>query len=182
MTGEEADVTVGPAARVRGWWRREADTYSRGEDLPLGGYVGALGVYGAWVGALFAAGRLTRCRIPDRIGASDIALLTVATHRLARTVAKDPITSPLRVPFAEFHGTSAAAELEEEVRGDGARHAVGELISCPMCLAQWVATAFAAGLVMAPRQTRLVMATVASVAGADFMQYVYALLQQRSGE
>jgi hypothetical protein len=47
-----------------------------------------------------------------------------------------------------------------------------------MCLAQWVASALSAGLVFAPRQTRLAMATLSAVASADFLQYVYALLQQ----
>src|SRR5699024_5406317 len=106
----------------------------------------------------------------------------VATHRLARTIAKDPVTSPLRAPFTRFGGASAAAELTEEVRGHGARHSIGELIACPMCLAQWVATALGAGLVCAPRRTRLVMAVLSAVAGADFLQYVYAYLQQRAGE
>jgi hypothetical protein len=64
------------------------------------------------------------------------------------------------------------------VRGHGVQHSVGELLSCPMCLAQWVATGLSAGLVLAPRQTRLVLATFTAVAGADFLQYLYAYLQQ----
>jgi hypothetical protein len=55
---------------------------------------------------------------------------------------------------------------------------MGELIGCPMCLAQWFATALAAGLVFAPRQTRLTMATLSAVAVADFLQYGYAYLQK----
>jgi hypothetical protein len=47
-----------------------------------------------------------------------------------------------------------------------------------MCLAQWVATGLSAGLVFAPRQTRLVNATLTAVAGADFLQHVYAWLQR----
>jgi hypothetical protein len=41
-----------------------------------------------------------------------------------------------------------------------------------------VATGLSAGLVLAPRQTRLVLATFTAVAGADFLQYLYAYLQQ----
>jgi hypothetical protein len=51
-----------------------------------------------------------------------------------------------------------------------------------MCLAQWIATAFGAGLVFAPRQTRLVMAVLSAVAGSDFLQYVYSVLQEQAGE
>lgn len=66
------------------------------------------------------------------------------------------------------------------MRGSGARHAVGEMLTCPFCLDQWVATGFAFGLVMVPRLTRLVMATVSAVAGADFMQLAYAAAQKRT--
>ncbi len=49
------------------------------------------------------------------------------------------------------------------MRGKGIRHAVGELITCPFCTAQWVATAYAAGLVFAPHATRLAGATMTAV-------------------
>lgn len=163
---------------VQQWARRQAEEYRDGADRPLGGYLAVLGVYGGLVGTLGGLGRLLGRRVPDRIGAGDVALLTVATHRLSRTIAKDPVTSPLRAPFTRYDGPSVSEEVTEEVRGHGLQHSVGELISCPMCLAQWVATGLAAGLVIAPRQTRLVMATLSAVAGADVLQYLYAYLQQ----
>jgi len=160
------------------WARQQAAAYRDGADRPLGGYLALLGVYTGGVGAAALAGRLSGRRLPDRIGLVDLALLGVATHRLSRTIAKDPITSPLRAPFTRYDGTSAAGELAEQVRGHGLQHSTGELLACPMCLAQWVASALSAGLVFAPRQTRLAMATLSAVASADFLQYVYALLQQ----
>jgi hypothetical protein len=42
-----------------------------------------------------------------------------------------------------------------------------------------VATAFGAGLVFAPRATRLVAATFASVAVSDFLQFGYSSLQNK---
>ncbi len=167
---------------VREWARRQAREYSSGNPRPLGGYLKVLGVYGGAVVGASGLGRLTGNDVPERIGPWDVVLLAVATHRLSRSIAKDPITSPLRAPFTRYEGVSAAAELKEEVRGHGAQHSLGELLSCPMCLAQWVATAFGAGMVFAPRQTRLVMAVLSAVAGADFLQYVYAIAQQRAGE
>jgi hypothetical protein len=167
-----------PLGSVRAWAHREAEAYRGGADRPLGGYLALLSGYVGGTAAVALAGRLTGRRLPERFGVHDLVLLGVATHRLSRTIAKDPITSPLRAPFTSFDGTSAAGELAEEVRGDGLRHSAGELLACPMCLAQWVASALSAGLVFAPRQTRLVMATLSAVASADFLQYVYALLQQ----
>jgi hypothetical protein len=171
--------TPQPADSVAAWARRQAEHYRGDAERPLGGYLGLLGIYTGGVGALAALGRLLGRQVPDRIGVLDLGMLAIATHRLARTIAKDPITSPLRAPFTRFGGTSAAGELAEDVRGHGIRHSVGELIACPMCLAQWVATALSAGLVFAPRQTRLAMATLSAVAGADFLQYLYAYLQQQ---
>jgi hypothetical protein len=88
------------------------------------------------------------------------------------------VTSPLRAPFTRYDGPGASEEIMEEVRGHGLQHSIGELIACPMCLAQWCATGLAAGLVIAPRQARLVMATLTAVGSADFLQYLYAWLQQ----
>ncbi|MGN6605711.1 MAG: DUF1360 domain-containing protein [Jatrophihabitans sp.] len=166
---------------VREWLAEQGREYRNGDERPLSGYLALMSAYSGGVGAATLAGRLTRRTVPETVRPWDLTLLTVATHRLARTIAKDPVTSPIRSPFTQYDGVSAAAELHEEVRRhDGLGHSFGELITCPMCLAQWVATAFAAGLVFAPRQTRLVMATFTAVAGADFLQYLYAALQQRA--
>lgn len=158
---------------------QEKTAYTGGEERPLGSLGVIMGVYGA---AVFAAGALVRRSgrpLPDRVGAGDLALITVATHKLSRLVAKDPVFSPLRAPFTTFSGTSGEAELAEEVRGTGARKAVGELVTCPFCVAQWVATGFAFGLVVAPRATRLAAGVFAAVAGADFLQLAYAAAQQK---
>ena len=47
-----------------------------------------------------------------------------------------------------------------------------------MCLGQWVATALTLGTVLATPPTRLVTTTLTAVSGADFLQYLYARLQQ----
>jgi hypothetical protein len=105
-------------------------------------------------------------------------LLTIATFRTARTIAKDPVASPLRAPFTVFRGTSGEAEVAEEVREHGGvKHAVGELVTCPFCLAQWVGTAFVVGYIAAPAATRLAALTMTSVAGADVLQFVYDAIQ-----
>ena len=103
--------------------------------------------------------------------------MSVATHRLSRILAKDPVTSPLRAPFTRYTGTSGPAEVSEETRGTGLRHSTGELLSCTFCLAQWVATGYAAGLVFLPDLTRLTGATMTAVAGADALHLLYTRMQ-----
>jgi hypothetical protein len=164
-------------ARLRTWSAEQADRYRNGADRPLGGYVKTLSIYASGtVGAALAA-RLAGRSAP-RLSPWDVTQLAVATHKVSRLVAKDPITSPVRAPFTRYEGVSAPSELSEEVRGEGLRHSFGELVGCPMCLAQWVATAFSFGLVFAPAPTRLVLSTFTAVAGSDFLQHVYVKLQQ----
>lgn len=157
--------------------REQQRAYSHGEDRPLGSYGVILTVYGLAVGAGVAIARLTGRRPPDP-GVWDVALMAVTTHKLSRTLAKDPVTSPLRAPFTRYEGVSGPSELAEQVRGRGPRHAVGELLSCPFCLAQWIGSAYAAGMTFAPRATRLAGSTVAAVAGADWLQLAYSRLQR----
>lgn len=106
-------------------------------------------------------------------------LSAVATHKLSRLITKDPVTSPLRAPFTRYQGQSGPAELQEEVRGTGARKAVGELITCPFCIDMWVATGLVAGFVFLPRVTRLAIDTLAVLAGADLLQFGYSLIEEK---
>lgn len=176
MTAESANVT--PLRRLVDAARSTRTEYAQGEDRPLGGYLGAMGVYGATYAGVAAVARARGHRLPERLSWSDIALLTVATHKLSRMIAKDTITSPIRAPFTRYEGVSGPAELSEEVRGTGVRHAVGELLTCPFCLAVWTATGFTAGFVVAPRATRLAATVLTAVTGADTLQLVYAKAEQ----
>jgi hypothetical protein len=170
-----------PITRIRSWAQRQGAEYRNGADRPLAGYLSLLGVYTTGTAAAAVAARGLGRPAPQRLSPWDVLQLTVATHRLSRTIAKDPVTSPLRAPFTTYEGLSAPSELQEEVRGHGLKHSAGELLTCPMCLAQWVATAFCAGLVLAPVPTRLAISTFTAIAGADFLQHVYVKLQQATG-
>ena len=97
-------------------------------------------------------------------------------HKAGRLLAKDAVTSPVRAPFTEFDGPEGPAEVSEEVRGEGLRHAVGELVSCPFCLAPWLGGAYVAGLVAAPRATRTFAALFAVVGVSDLGQQAYGHL------
>ena len=163
---------------VRRWARTQKQEYTQGEERPLAGDLGAMGIYSALVAAGAAAVKASGRELPDRIPLGDAVLLTVATFRLARRLAKDPVTSPIRAPFTAFRGPSGHAEIAEEVREHGGvKHAVGELLTCPFCLAQWVGTAFVFGYATAPRVTRLAALTMTTVAGSDVLQFLYDGIQ-----
>lgn len=156
---------------------REAATYRSGSDQPVAGYALTAGGYLVLVAAgLIAAKRTGRSTETVAVGPWDLLLMGLTTHKLSRMLAKDPVTSPLRVPFTRFQGVAGPAELDEDVR-DGSRKAIGELVSCPFCLAQWVATGYAFGLVFAPRFTRGVGGVFSAVAVSDWLQLAYGRLQ-----
>jgi len=159
----------------------EREAYAGDSDHPLGGYAGAMAVYAGAVAAVGAAARWSGRRIPEPTP-WDLLLCTGATHRLSRLVAKDPVTSPLRAPFTRFHGTTGPAELKEEVRGTGARKAIGELLTCPFCTGMWIATGLATGLVFAPRATRMAAMSLTALTGSDLLHFVRTRLQQSVGE
>ncbi|NIH81770.1 DUF1360 domain-containing protein [Amycolatopsis viridis] len=159
--------------------RAEADTYRGSNDRPLGGYLVVMLVYTSLVAAAAVAAAVTGRRLPRDLRVSDIVLTAMATHKLARTLSKDAVTSPLRAPFTRYADTGGPAEVMEEVRKpSGLRHSIGELLTCPFCLDMWVVTAFTIGHVFAPRLTRLVTAALSALTGADFLQLAYAKAQQ----
>jgi hypothetical protein len=151
-------------------YRRDAD-----DDRPLGAYSFLLACYLLFVAVLAFLGRR---KLPERLHPSDLALGVVATFIATRTIAKDAIASPLRMAFTRYEGVSGPAELHEEVRGTGWRHAVGELLTCPFCLSQWTTTTLVAGLIVAPRFTRTAMSVLVIVGGSDFLQLAYTRAQK----
>jgi hypothetical protein len=162
--------------------KAEADRYRGEEERPLGGYIVVMAVFAAIVAGTAGLAAATRRTLPTGIGPWDVLLFAAATHKVSRTATKDAITSPLRAPFTRYKGTAGPAEVMEEVRSTGGlRHSIGELITCPFCLDVWIATGFTMGLVFAPRVTRLIAATFTAVAGADFLQLLYAKAQQSEG-
>jgi hypothetical protein len=88
-------------------------------------------------------------------------------------IAKDRVTSTVRAPFTRFEGDAGPGEVSEAARGRGLRRAFGELLVCPYCLSLWIATAFAAGLAVAPRPTRWTASVLTAVFGSDILQIAY---------
>jgi hypothetical protein len=167
-------TTAEAAAKVERVKRR----YEQGEERPLGSFLVVMGGYGTLVAAATGILRAKGRRLPERIPFRDLALGAVATHKVSRLLAKDPVSSPFRAPFTEFEGQSGEAEISEEVVGSGLQHAVGELLTCPFCLDVWVATTFVLGFIAKPELARTVAGLFGIVATADVLQFGYDALQQ----
>jgi hypothetical protein len=154
--------------------------YAPGQERPLGGYAVLMGTYSTALAGAALALRARGRPLPERVGAGDVLLIGIATHKISRLIAKDKVTSFLRAPFTRFEGAGGPGEVEEQPRGHGMRLAVGELLVCPYCLAQWVGTGLTLGLVAAPRQTRLLSTMFVAHTVSDFLQAAYRAAEQHA--
>ena len=139
---------------------------------PLGAYALLSGVFATAFGVpLVVAER--RGALPERIPASDLALLAAGTFKVSRLVTRDAVTGFVRAPFVEFEGMEGVTKPKESPRGRSLQRAVGQLLFCPVCVALWAAASLTTALLVAPRPTRVVCSALSAFAASDFLQAAY---------
>jgi hypothetical protein len=142
-------------------------------------YLSFMATFGTLVAAALAIAKREGRELPEQVNAGELLLVGTASHKLARLLSKDKVTSPLRAPFTELEGSGGPAEFEERSRGTGARKAIGELLICPFCLGLWVVAAFSVGLIFAPRVTRFVASLFTALTVSDFFQIAYKAAEEK---
>lgn len=147
--------------------------HSPDRERPLGSYATLMGLFLSVCGAFAVWLRSSGRELPDRIDAADLALVSVATHKAARIIAKDRVASAVRAPFTRFQGDAGPGEVDEAARGRGIKRAIGELLVCPYCLGVWIGTALVGGLITVPRATRAIASVLTVVSVADVLQIAY---------
>jgi Protein of unknown function (DUF1360) len=147
------------------------------EDSRVDGYLVAMSLFTAGLAGSAVAHRVRGSRLPLRYSAGDLVLGGLATHKFTRLLAKDAVTTPLRAPFTDYEEPAGSGELNESPKDGHVAHTVGELITCPFCLAPWVSSAYVMGLGLAPRLARAWAAIFSVVAASDYLQHAYARLR-----
>ena len=145
---------------------------------PYAAYATIMGAFG---GGLAAAAALSRAlgRDPQCQTALDLAVLSAASFKAARTLARDEVTSFLRAPFVE----GEAHEGGEEPLETGDFHqAIGELITCSRCVGTWAAAGLATVQVLSPRFGRLLTWSLGAAGINDFLQAGFSALAQKASE
>jgi Protein of unknown function (DUF1360) len=179
-TGSVAKKTAGHTHTATKKAERGSDDTegkSQGDPRPLKGYAGILVGYATLAGALTLGLRRKRFRLKS-LSPMDLLLYALATEHFSRVITKDSLTSVIRGPFTRFDEPAGEGEVNEEVIGSGIRHAVGELLTCPFCMAQWVATGLVAGSVAMPALTTAVVSISAAARASDYLDLLYGLLRQ----
>ena len=111
-----------------------------------------------------------------QLSALDLVLLGFATVRMGRLIAYDQVMEPLRKPFAKTVPDWTGAGETTEPRGKGVRHALGELITCPICSGTWAASMLVYGLVLLPGPTRVFITILAAIGIGEVLNYVIEAL------
>ena len=148
--------------------------HSPDQERPLGGYGVLMGTFLALASGFAAWFRSSGRELPERIAPADLALLTVASHKVSRMITRDRVTSVVRAPFTRFQGDAGPGEVNEAARGQGLRRAIGELLVCPYCLGMWVSAALTASLLVFPRFTRWLCVVLTSFFGSELLHIAYA--------
>jgi hypothetical protein len=126
------------------------------------------------LGLTAATAVLRRFQTP--LSPPDLITFGVAAHKIAMIVTKERVTMPLRAPFTAQSDSGRAGGHESLPAGQGMRRALGELLTCPHCMAPWVALALLTGYVVAPLPTRAIATLFTTVALADVCHHGYAWL------
>lgn len=143
----------------------------------MGGYGVLMGTFSAASVAFGVWFRRSGRELPDSIAPRDLALLTIASHKSARMVTRDRVTSAVRAPFTQFEHDAGPGEVSESARGHGLRRAIGELLVCPYCLGMWTSAAFTAGLLVFPRFTRWLATVLTIFSGSEVLQMAHRRAQ-----
>jgi Protein of unknown function (DUF1360) len=137
---------------------------------------------GVFVGGLALAGGIARLlgRDPRDQTWLDLAALSAATFKAARTITSDEVTSFIRQPFVE--GEAHEGDDERPVQTGGMEQAIGELVTCSRCVGTWAAAGLATTQVLTPRFGRLLTWTLGVAGVNDFLQAGFAALTEKANE
>jgi hypothetical protein len=129
---------------------------------------------GVFAGALAIGGGLARMldRNPACQTSLDLVVLSAASFKAARTLARDEVTSFIRQPFVRGEAHEGG---EEPVEG-GVHQAIGELVTCSRCVGTWTAAGLATTQILSPRFGRLLTWSLAAAGANDFLQAAFAAL------
>jgi hypothetical protein len=138
-------------------------------------------ITGVFLGGLGVAGLAARLldRNPACQTPLDFLVLSAASFKAARTVAREEVTSFLREPFVRGEAHEGA---EDPVQSGDYRQAIGELVTCSRCGGTWAAAFLASTQILAPRFGRLLTWSLAAAGVNDWLQAGFAALTQKASE
>jgi Protein of unknown function (DUF1360) len=145
---------------------------------PYEAYSAIMGIFAGGIGLAGLAARILD-RNPGCQTALDFVVLSAASFKAARTLARDEVASFLREPFVEGQAHEGG---EEPLETGDFRQAIGELVTCSRCGGTWAAAGLAVAQILAPRSGRLLTWSLAAAGANDFLQAAFAALAGKANE
>jgi len=142
------------------------------DHAPQRAYATIMGTFAAGLGGAALLAKALG-REPRENAALDLLVLSLATFKTARTIARDDVASFIREPFVED---------DEPVETGDLRQAIGELVTCSRCVGTWVAGGLTATQIVAPRFGRVLTWSLAAAGANDVLQAGFAALTGKSNE
>jgi hypothetical protein len=149
------------------------------DDPPYQAYATIMGAFAALLAGAGLIGRL-RARDPQCQTALDLVVLSAATFKAARTLARSEVASFVRDPFVR--GRAYSGEDEEPVSTGGVEQAIGELVTCSRCVGTWAAAALASTQILAPRFGRLLTWSLGAAGISDVLQAGFTALTAKASK
>ena len=145
---------------------------------PYEAYAAIMAAFGGLLATAGVLGRL-RDRDPQCQTALDLVVLSAATFKAARTLARSEVASFIRQPFVR--GDAHTGEAEQPVRG-GMEQAMGELVTCSRCVGTWAAATLASTQILSPRFGRLLTWSLGAAGVNDVLQAGFSALTAKANE
>ena len=142
------------------------------DHAPQAAYAAIMGTFAAGLGGAALLARMLG-REPRENGSLDLVILSLATFKTARTIARDELGSFIREPFVEGEDPVGSGDL---------RQAIGELVTCSRCVGTWIAGGLTATQIIAPRFGRVLTWSLAAAGANDVLQAGFAALTGKSNE
>jgi Protein of unknown function (DUF1360) len=145
---------------------------------PMKAYAGIMATFAGGLAAAGVLARLLDREVRDH-DTLDLAVLSLATFKAARTISRDEVTAFLRDPFVEgvAHGGG-----EDPLETGDVRQAIGELVTCSRCIGTWVAAGLSATQILAPRFGRVLNWSLAAAGANDWLQAGFSALTNKANE
>ncbi len=151
---------------------------ARTDTPPYQSYAVILGAFGGLLATAAGASRLLD-RHPASQTTLDFAVLSAASFKAARTLARDDVTSFIRQPFVQGQAGKGG---EDPVETGDMQQAIGELVTCTRCVGTWAAAGLTSAQILAPRMGRMLTWSLAAAAVNDWLQAGFAALTAKSNE
>ena len=152
------------------------------DERPRRWHAAIMAVYAALFGAV--ANRISKD--PELLAEAppprDRVLLGLASYQLSRLIAVDKVTSVFRQPFVEEgKGPLHPEGTREEATGSGRRLAIGQLLTCTLCMTAWAGAFNVYAYTLSPRLGRLFVLVVASTGMAQLLNPIFEALMKLPG-